>query len=67
MTHMDDQVAKHIKEMIRRIKQRPTETHDEGPHPDTLNRVARILRRGNDPYGLIPLTRSPWWDADPKA
>ena len=58
MTHMDDQVAKHIKAMIRRISRKPTENQERDPKPDTINRVAKIAKRGADPYGLIPLTRS---------
>jgi len=48
MTHMDDQVAKHIKEMISRIKQNPTDNQEWPCKPDTLNQIIRTLRRGPD-------------------
>ena len=55
MTHMDDQVAKHIKEMISRIKQNPTDNQEWPCKPDTLNQIIRTLRRGPDRiHGLIP-------------
>jgi hypothetical protein len=44
MTHMDDRVAKHIKEMIRRITQRPSDNQEQPTRPDTLNQVVRMLR-----------------------
>jgi hypothetical protein len=55
MTHMDDRVAKHIKQMIRRAIWKVPE-NEERPHtPDTLNRIIRTLRRGPDRvHGLIP-------------
>jgi hypothetical protein len=58
MTHMDDQVAKHIKAMIRRIRQKHPEPQDESPKPDELNRVVKILRSRDYPYGLMPPTRA---------
>ncbi len=66
MTNMDDQVAKHIKAMIQRIRQKPTEDQAESPKPDTLNQVVKILKRQDDPYGLMHLAPSSWWDAGPK-
>jgi hypothetical protein len=63
MTHMDDQVAKHIIAMIRRIARKPTEDHESDPKSDTLNRVIRILRGSPEwSYDLMPLTPSSWWD-----
>jgi hypothetical protein len=54
MTHMDDQVAKHIKEMILRITPRPTENQERPREFDTLNQIVRTLRRGLDyPYDLM--------------
>jgi hypothetical protein len=66
MTHMDDQVAKHIKAMIRKIRTNPSESQKEAPKPDTLNRVVHILRRHDYPYDLMPLRRSSWEDELPK-
>jgi hypothetical protein len=45
MTHMDDQIAKHIKEMIRRVVRKPSERQEHPTRPDTLNQVDRMLRR----------------------
>ncbi len=44
MTNTDDQVAKHIKEMILRIKRKPTNNQEPPRKPDTLNRIARTLK-----------------------
>jgi hypothetical protein len=63
MTHMDDEVAKHIKAMIQRIRRKPTEDHGGDSKPDTLNRVVRILRGRDHPFDPVSLTRSSWWDA----
>jgi hypothetical protein len=64
MTHMDDQVAKHVKAMIHRIRRKPTENHDGDRKPDTLDRVVRILRRGPEQsYDPVSLTYSSRWDA----
>jgi hypothetical protein len=48
MTHMDDQVAKHIKEIIRRVVRKPSESQQRPPQADTLTQVVRMLRRGPD-------------------
>jgi hypothetical protein len=45
MTHMDEQVAKHIKEMLRRASRKPNETQEQPTKPDTLRQVVRMLRR----------------------
>jgi hypothetical protein len=48
MTHMDDQIANHIKGIIRRATRKPREAQEQPKRPDTLNQVVRILRRGHD-------------------
>jgi hypothetical protein len=45
MTHMDDQVAKHIKDMVRRIMREPSESQEQPAKPDTLNQVVQLLRQ----------------------
>ena len=48
MTHMDDQVAKHIKAVIQKIRQKRPENHEDESKPDTLSQIIRTLRRGPD-------------------
>jgi hypothetical protein len=48
MTHMDDEIAKHVKEMIRRVTEKPRENQEHPTRPDTLIQVVRMLRRGPD-------------------
>jgi hypothetical protein len=56
MTHMDDQVAKHIKEMILKIKRKPTDNQQPPRRPESLNRIVGILRSPpNSFYDLTPL------------
>jgi hypothetical protein len=63
MTHMDDQLAKHIKEMIRKIKREPTDNQGPSRSPEPLDRIVRILRSPpNRLYDLTPPTRSIWRD-----
>jgi hypothetical protein len=67
MTHMDDQVAKHIKEMILRITRRPLDNQEQSRKPDTIYQIVRILRRGPEyPCDLMPPKQSSWWDDTPK-
>ena len=67
MTHMDEQVAKHIKEMIRRIRLKRPDNLEDAPKPDTLNQIVQILRKGPDrSYGLTPPARLSWSDKGPK-
>jgi hypothetical protein len=67
MTHMDDQVAKHIKEMIRKIPRKPTDNQEPPRKPEPLNQIVRILRNPpNGPYDLTFPTRSVWRDEDPR-
>jgi hypothetical protein len=55
MTHTDDQVAKHVKDMILRITREPGESQERPRKPDTTNRIIGMLRRGPDRiHGLIP-------------
>lgn len=55
MTHMNDQVAKHIKAMIQRIRWKDPENREGDSKPDTLNQIIRTLRRGPDRvHDLIP-------------
>ncbi len=55
MTNIDDQVAKHIREMILRIKRKPTDNQEPPRKPDTLNWIARTLGREPDyPLDLLP-------------
>ena len=55
MTHMDDQIATHIKTMIQRIRWESTEKHEGDSRPDTLNQMIRTIRRGPDRvHDLIP-------------
>jgi hypothetical protein len=45
---MDDQVAKHIEDMIRRVTRKPDEAHEQQSKRNTLNQVVRMLRREPD-------------------
>jgi hypothetical protein len=59
MTHMDDQVAKHIKDMVRRIMREPSKSQEQPAKPDTRNQVVQVLRQGPAyPYELVRLTGS---------
>ena len=61
MTHMDDQVAKHIKEMILKIKRKPTDNQQPPRKPEPLNQIVRILRSpSNSLCDLTPPARSSW-------
>jgi ethanolamine ammonia-lyase small subunit len=61
MTHMDDQVAKHIKEIIRRVVRKPSESQQRPTQADTLTQVVQALRRTPDcPDDLMRLARSTW-------
>jgi hypothetical protein len=63
MTHMDDQIAKHIKEMILKIKREPTDNQEPPRSPEPLDQIVRILRSlPNRLYDLTPPTRSIWRD-----
>lgn len=63
MTHIDDQVAKHIKEMILKIKRHPTDDQEQPSKLDPLQRIVRILRSlPYSGYDLTPPTRFPWRD-----
>jgi hypothetical protein len=67
MTHMDDEVAKHIKTMIRRITRKAPDNPERPCDPETLHRAVRALRSGPDyPFSLISFKRSPWRDEGPK-
>jgi hypothetical protein len=67
MTHMDDQVAKHIKEMILKIKRKPSDNQEPPRKPEPLDQIVRILRGPPDcHYGLTLPTRSLWRDEDPR-
>jgi len=55
MTHMDDQVAEHIKKLIRHAMQKAPEDQEDSRTSDTLNQIIRTLRRGPDRvHNLIP-------------
>jgi hypothetical protein len=55
MTTTDDELAKHIKEMILRITRRSTNNQEPPRKPDTLKRIARTLGREPDyPLDLLP-------------
>lgn len=63
MTHMDDQVAKHIREMILKATRKSIDHQEQSPKPDVLNQIVRILRRGSGyPCDLMPLIQSHWSD-----
>jgi hypothetical protein len=63
MTNMDDQVAKHIREMILKIKREPTDNQEPPRRPEPLDQIVRILRSLPDRlYDLTPPTRSIWRD-----
>ena len=66
MTHMDDQVAKHIKEMILKVKRKPADHQEQPRKPEPLDQIVRILRR--PPNSLYDLTtpRSSWRDESPR-
>jgi hypothetical protein len=60
MTHMDDQVAKHIKEMILKIKRKPADNQEPPRKPEPIDRIAHLLRSPPDrPYNLTFRTRFP--------
>ncbi|MBM1169641.1 hypothetical protein [Microvirga arabica] len=68
MTHMDDQVAKHIKAMIRRITRKAPDNPEKPWQPETLHRAVRTLKGGPDyAYDLLPFTHSSWRDEGPKS
>ena len=63
MTHMDDQLAKHIKEMIRKITRKPTDNQEPPRSPEPLDQIVRILQRPtNRLYDLTTPIRSIWRD-----
>ena len=63
MTQMDDQVAKHIKQIILGVTRRPTDDQEQPTRPDILSQVVKMLRRGPDRiYGLIPPRHLPLRD-----
>jgi hypothetical protein len=62
MTHMDDQVAKHIREMVLKLTRKPTDNQEQPRKPDPLQRIVRILQNPYHPYDLTFPTRSPWRD-----
>jgi hypothetical protein len=63
MTHMDDQVAKHIREMILKITRKPTDNQEPPCTPEPLDQIVRVLRSlPNSRYDLTPPTQSPWRD-----
>jgi hypothetical protein len=62
MTHMDDQLAKHIKEMILKIKRKPTDNQQPPRRPESLNRIVGILRSPYHPHDLTFPTQPPWRD-----
>ena len=63
MTNMDDQVAKHIREMVLKLTRKPTDNQEQPRKPDPLQRIVRILRcLPNRLYDLTPPTRSIWRD-----
>jgi hypothetical protein len=67
MTHMDDQIAKHIRTMILRVMQKPSDSQKQPSKPDTLNQVVQALRRGPiSPYDLVFPTGAAWGDGRPK-
>jgi hypothetical protein len=62
MTHMDDQVAKHIREMVLKLTRKPTDNQEQPRKPDPLQRIVRILQNPYHPYDLTFPTRSPGRD-----
>jgi hypothetical protein len=52
MTHMDDEIAKHIEEIIRRVVRKPSENQGQPIRLGTLNQVVRMLRRGHYPMNF---------------
>lgn len=67
MTQMDDQVAKHIREMILKITRKPVLHQEQPPKPDPLDQIVRILRRrSGSPWDQLPLTHSSWSDKGPR-
>jgi hypothetical protein len=59
MTHMDDRVAKHITDMIRRVMWKTPENQEQPP----LHQAVQAPKRGSDyPDDLMRLARSPWPD-----
>jgi hypothetical protein len=62
MTNMDDQVAKHIREMVLKLTRKPTDNQEQPRKPEPLQRIVRILQNPHYPYDLTFPTRSPWRD-----
>ncbi|SCZ13452.1 hypothetical protein SAMN02927923_04448 [Microvirga guangxiensis] len=59
MTHIDDQVAKHVRELILKAIRKPMDHQEQPPNPDTLNQIVRILKRRSDSsWDQLRLTRS---------
>ncbi len=64
MTNMDDQVAKHIRELLLRTTRKASDDPERSRESEALNRVVRVLRGGSDfSWELMPpSTRYLWWD-----
>jgi hypothetical protein len=63
MTHVDENVARHIKQMLRRAMRKPTQSQEQLTKPDTLSQVVRTFRESlGYPYDLLRVTHSTWLD-----
>jgi hypothetical protein len=63
MTHMDEQIAKHIKEMVARVARKANGNPEPPTRSDTLIQVVQALRSRPDyPYDLMHLAYSTWDD-----
>jgi hypothetical protein len=63
ITHLDNEIGKHIKEIIRRVVRKPPDNQEQSRKPDTINQIVRTLRRGPEyPYDLMFPTHSSWPD-----
>jgi chaperonin cofactor prefoldin len=54
MTNMDDQIAKHIRELLLKATKKASDNAELTREAEALNRVVRTLRRAPDyPYDLV--------------
>jgi hypothetical protein len=66
MTHMDDQVAKHIKAILRQIAQKAPDKKECPCERNPLHQIVRTLRKPAYAWDLLPSIRSHWKDQGSK-
>ena len=68
MTHMDNQIAKHIKNVIRRAMRKAPIKHEPPPTLPPPKQIITTIRRGPDRvHGLMPPRSFPLRDEDAPA